>query len=234
MDARELERALSTQREWTVDAWRVAVEGDPATRALARRLLWGAYDDAQRLRAAFRVEEDGRWCDERDRTVEAAPTDRIRLVHPLELDAGARARWGDVFAELELIAPFPQLSRATAPRDDPGADALRDFPRRPASVARLRRVLGSGGWVPGEPDDRVHVRFFWKAFPRAGLVAVARLEPGFDATGRHGGAQTVREVYFTARRPGGLSVDAAPRARLSEVPAVPLGEALHDLCRLAG
>lgn len=229
---RALELALSTQRSWTVKAWR----SERPVRRWARALVWMA-DGLGGRRVLFRVDEDGapRGVDGARVTLDADA--HIRLAHPLALDAAERVAWGEHLAERGLVGPFAQLTRTERPAEGSDEDTLRAFPRRAVSVSRLRRILAEAGWTRGEPDDRVRVGFFCKRFEGAlggsPAVGVILLSPGYDATGRHEGAQTPREAYFATRAPGGLSADSLSRVALGEVAPWAVAEVLHDLARLA-
>lgn len=221
MKPSELERALSQGRAWSREE---LGRLDPT---LTRRLVWGQYDRGRVLRV-FRLEADGaRGVDGEALALGEGP---VRLVHPSELSSADRAAWGDALAALSILQPIPQLARPVyAPAEtDRGGDTLRGFPRREVGAERVRRVLEGGGWEPGEPDERLRVRFFTKRFEREAVVAVLCLSPGLAPNG-DGAAQTPTEAFFTHRAPGGLSVAQAPRLPLDDVPPGVLSEVLFEL-----
>ena len=238
-EAERLERALSSGRAWSVHDFCDVLRSHPLLRHLVRRLVWGQYDTredpAARLVHSFRVDEDDHLTDALDEPAELLADLPVRLVHPADLALTDRAAWGELLADYELLPPFPQLARAVMrphPEDAPG-DTLRRFPHRAIEPASLHSISSRAGWMRGEPDDSIRVRYLTKRFVRAELVAVARLEPGLHLTVRDDEPQTVRDLYFTARVPGGLSVGQAARVPLAEVPPAVMSEVLYDLAMIA-
>ncbi|MBE1537233.1 DUF4132 domain-containing protein [Actinomadura algeriensis] len=106
---RRLQRAMTAGRRWEAAEFRDHVAGHPLVRHLARRLVWTAHDGA--ATAVFRVAEDGTFADVRDDAFTVADSARIGLPHPLRLGAEAVAAWSEVFADYEILQPFPQLGR---------------------------------------------------------------------------------------------------------------------------
>lgn len=226
-----LERALSSGRDWSVADWQHWIFGHPLVRRLLRGLIW-TQPRAEGTQIVFAVDEEFQLRDLQDRPVALDPHQRVRLVHPTELDAATRAAWGDHLAEHEWIPPFPQLSRPTesAGRADLGADTLRGFPSGALARPRLRACLHRRGWAAGEPDERVRVRYFTRSFLNGAIHAVLVVSPGL---GRLEQAQTLTEAFFLTARPGGMSFATASRLPLASVPPLARSEVHHDLAEIA-
>ncbi len=162
-----LERALVAERRWEPASWR-AFAAHPLLGLLARGLLWGVYRDGA-LVASFRVDEAGELVDAEDEAV--APEGAIGLVHPVQLDPQALDTWSAVFADYELVQPFPQLQRPRlGPADAPGlVERLVGAAVKPGRLLRLRRL----GWHPGDNEQGFYSRL-------DGPIASLRFTPGLD------------------------------------------------------
>jgi len=220
--AARLELALSSGRRWFRGDWDAHLREQPLMKHLIRRLVWGAYDDSNTLELAFILDEQLE-----PMGVDLGPakikSDRIGLIHPVELDPKTRDLWVNVLSDFEIIQPFPQLGRAakSAPKD---AEALVDFPRVPIPPGPLHGVLNRLGWVKGDPDDMI-VSHFYKDYVGFGVRGVIELDPGLWVTGHDDKPQNVVKGYFTSFRK-----EPVP---LKSVPPVPISEVLTDLDALA-
>ncbi|MCW2943392.1 MAG: pSRTUE45c [Actinoallomurus sp.] len=144
---RRLEAAMVARRGWSVAEFTDLFVRHPLTWHVARRLVW--LSDG----TAFRVAEDRTLADVEDRALTLSDTARITIAHPLEL-AGALAAWAEVFADYEILQPFPQLGRPVY--------ALTEEERAASQLTRFEgvtvptgKVLGleRHGWVREYPQD---------------------------------------------------------------------------------
>ncbi len=108
-ELRKLERAMLESTEITVSDLEARFARHPLLVHAARRLVWGMRDGE--TLTTFRVVEDGTYADVGDLPLALEPASRISVVHPLDIDADLRARWGTLFADYELLQPFEQLGR---------------------------------------------------------------------------------------------------------------------------
>ncbi|MGI5163269.1 DUF4132 domain-containing protein [Spirillospora sp. CA-253888] len=131
---RHLEAAMVERRRWTPEEFRTYFVGHPLTWHIARRLVWLADGEA------FRVAEDRTFADVADDAF-ALPADaEIGIAHPLDLGEGVKA-WGEVFADYEILQPFPQLGRPVHALT--GAErAARRLERLAGRTVPAGRVLG--------------------------------------------------------------------------------------------
>ncbi len=162
-----LERALVAERRWEPASWR-AFTAHPLLGLLARGLLWGSYRGGA-LTASFRVDEAGAPVDVEDEAV--VPEGAIGLVHPVQLDPQALDAWASVFADYEIVQPFPQLQRPRFVAADAPAlvERLVGAAVKPGRLLRLRRL----GWRPGDNEQGSYNRL-------DGPVASLRFSPGLD------------------------------------------------------
>ncbi|NDU73910.1 DUF4132 domain-containing protein [Actinomadura sp. DSM 109109] len=169
-----LESAMVTGREWTPGEFGAFLVGHPLMWHLARRLVWLSGD------RAFRLAEDRTPADLDDETVVLDPSAGVRVAHPVLL-GGSVAAWAGVFADYEILQPFPQLGRpvhALADGDGEGGRLARfEGPEVPTG-----RVLGltRTGWRRGAPQDNGIEH--WISRPLApGVTVVVDLKPGIAA-----------------------------------------------------
>jgi hypothetical protein len=229
VQVRRLERAMIARRRWTVAEFDRFLVRHPFLTHLARLLLWGTFDEAGKLTAAFRVTEDGTCADAADRPfTPAGPL--VGLVHPLQLTEQERARWGEVFSDYELIQPFPQLGRRIhqlRPGEERASELTR-FGGAEVPVVVFNGILKQQGWVPNRLGGRGPGLGHYKRYPEADLTAV--IQEGHGA----GDTRTIRSAFFLRGFPddGGMN-DARKAVRLGTVDPLILSEVLGILAVLA-
>ncbi|MCA9610689.1 MAG: DUF4132 domain-containing protein [Myxococcales bacterium] len=216
-----LERALSTGRDWSVADWRYHLVEHPMLRPLVRGLVWIARDGG----VAFALEDDGRFTDAEHLEVHLDPRGRVALAHPAELGDLALATWGERFADAEVVQPIAQLARPVERLAEAAGDTLPAPSGEAFTPEALASALEATGWVRGEPDERMRVCHFHRAF--SSLHAVLAVSPGFGP--RESTPQVVSEAFFLARRPGGVTFATEPRVALADVSQVAISEVLYDL-----
>ena len=111
--SRRFERAMRTQRAWSVANFKNDILGHPLLGMLAHKFLWGVFEQ-DGLVEAFRIDEGNEPVNVEDEPVALANNAErtIRLVHPLQLEESDMAAWVQTFADYEIIQPFEQLGRA--------------------------------------------------------------------------------------------------------------------------
>ena len=109
---RRLERAMVKRRRWTGGEFRRYFVEHPLLRHISRRLVWGVYDSSGALAGAVRVAEDRSLATVADDETGLADDAVIGIAHPLELGENL-PDWVEVFADYEILQPFPQLGRQT-------------------------------------------------------------------------------------------------------------------------
>src|SRR5262249_46581700 len=149
--AHRLEQAMVAGHRWGAAEFEARLVRHPLMINLVRLVLWGAYDERNRLCRAFRVTEDGTCADVEDAPCTLGPGARVGVVHPVHLTAEERPAWAGVFADYEIIAPFPQLGRRihTLEPGEEQARAVTRFsgPKIPGMI--LTGILKTLGWADG-------------------------------------------------------------------------------------
>jgi hypothetical protein len=152
--AARLEQSMVQSRDFEMPIFKEYV-AHPILGRLARRFVWARVDKKTGgISSTFRVSEDGSFANTNDDAVLLATDDRVRLVHPMETSSQNLARWSDIFADYEIIQPFPQLGRPTfTPTKEELVDnALTRFKGKAAMQMAIMGRLVTRGWEKiGEP-----------------------------------------------------------------------------------
>jgi hypothetical protein len=166
-----LESAMLTGRSWTPSEFGEFIAGHPLMCHLARRLVWLGGD------RAFRLAEDRTFAGLDDDTVEPSDSASVRIPHPLDLGDSVAA-WAEVFADYEILQPFPQLGRAVhALAGGEGADGR--LGRFEGVSVPTGKVLGltRTGWRRGAAQDN-GIEHWISLTLAPGVTVVVDLSPG--------------------------------------------------------
>ena len=106
-----LESAMITGRTWPTEDFLTLLVNHPLMCHFARRLLWGVRTKNNAISTCFRVDEDNNLVDAEDEPFTLPDDAYVSIVHPLDLTEELRTTWGTIFADYEIIPPFPQLNR---------------------------------------------------------------------------------------------------------------------------
>ncbi|MGW0522125.1 DUF4132 domain-containing protein [Crossiella sp. NPDC003009] len=170
-----LERAMTSQRRWRAEEFHSLLAGHPLLWHLVRRLVWLVERDGQVL-GTFRLAEDRTLADAADDPFTLPEGVEVGIAHPLAIP-GQLAQWAEVFADYEIVQPFPQLGRPvhTLTEQERGGDVLARFH---GVVASVGKVLGlqRRGWVRAAAQDNGWEP--WISRPVPGGAVVMNLDPG--------------------------------------------------------
>ena len=238
IQAVRLEQAMVTGRRWTATEFQQLLVGQPLMVHLVRMLVWASYAPSGALATTFRVTEDRTLGDAADTLFELPPDATVGVLHPLQLadQPQVLAQWGQVFADYEIIAPFPQLGRSTyrlTPEQLAQQEMTQFKSRGQLPAQSLVFGLEKLGWLRGIPADAGWVGEHSKQFHGAKVTAVITYSEGFSVGYWEGaGDQTIERVFFVA----GLYTpqmypDHAQPLHLASVDAIALSEVLGD-CEL--
>ncbi|MFB4315318.1 DUF4132 domain-containing protein [Actinomadura sp. 21ATH] len=222
-EIRRLEAAMVRGRRWDPDEFRDVFLRHPLLWHLVRRLVWLAEHDGRTT--AFRVAEDRTFADVEDDAFDPPASSRIGLAHPIHL-GDALAAWSEVFADYEILQPFPQLGRPVHVLTD-GERAATSLDRLVGRVAPYGKVKGlsQGDWQGGEGYDPWIARR-----DPAGRYVVAGISPGL-ANYMYGEGDDQRyTAVWAGPAPAREPVNAIP---LGDVDPVTMSEAIHDLVRIS-
>ena len=149
-----LELALSTAREWEVEAWKLLFVKNPIMHQFAIGLIWGMYEEG-RLTKSFRYMEDGSFNTEEGDEFFLPAQGKIGLVHPVELDGQSKIAWKEQLADYEIVQPFEQLDRAVfaMTEEEAGTQELTRFQDKTVNDMVLGSRLFVLGWYRGSVQD---------------------------------------------------------------------------------
>ncbi|MEV5408184.1 DUF4132 domain-containing protein [Thermopolyspora sp. NPDC052614] len=148
---RRLEAAMVSGRRWSTSEFAEFFVAHPLLWHITRRLVWTAEHDG--VSTAFRVAEDRTYADVEDEVLTLPESARVGIAHPVTLGE-ALTGWSQVFADYEIMQPFPQLGRAVhvLAEEERASGALRRFEKTRVSLGALRGLV-LRGWEWGEPRD---------------------------------------------------------------------------------
>jgi hypothetical protein len=167
-----LEAAMVRGRRWPAAEFEQLLAGHPLLWHIVRRLVWRTAAGE-----TFRCAEDRTYATVEDAGYPLPADAEVGVAHPLELGAELAA-WSEVFADYEILQPFPQLGRPVAELDDAekAATSLNRFKGVKVPVGRLLG-LTKHGWVRGEPQDAGIECWITRPTP-GGAAVVVDLDPG--------------------------------------------------------
>lgn len=223
---RRLEAAMVTGRSWTAAEFRELLVEHPLLRHLVRRLVW--LGDSDGMVTAFRVADDLTLADVHD-DAWALPVDAtVRLAHPLHLGNELEA-WADLFADHEILQPFPQLGRPVHAFTDAEASGHR-LTRFEGVTVPVGRLLGltKRGWERGTPEDNGVERWFSRPIARDRHLVIA-LDEGIAVGMVDAFPDQTLETIWIDTAPGDYWRAHAYPYRLGEIDPVLASEVLADL-----
>ena len=177
---RRFERAMVNGRRWTAAEQRSLFVDHPLLRHLASRLVWATFDAEDRPTGSFRVAEDRTLADSGDGELTVAGDTVVGIAHPLHL-GGTLGAWSDVFADYEILQPFPQLGREVLAltAEERAARLLLRFAGTKVYTGRILG-LSHRGWQRGSPQDAGVSNVTYKLVP-GGRAVIVDLDPGIIA-----------------------------------------------------
>jgi hypothetical protein len=242
-----MELAMVDQRRWTGAEFREFFVAHPLLRHIVRRLVWATFAEVGvdsgvgvgvdsavggAVTTTFRVAEDLSFADVDDETVSLADDAVVGIAHPVHLGEDLAA-WSDVFADYEILQPFPQLGRPvfTLTPEEAASTNLTRFTKIEIPVGKVVG-LERRGWRRAAPADAGVQNYVWRPLP-GDRALLAPLEPGIpvgaiDAIGDH---QTFTEVYLGTEDSSGYAWydPKADHPMFDTLDAVTVSEILRDL-----
>nr|BFE30172.1 hypothetical protein GCM10010200_024230 [Actinomadura rugatobispora] len=219
-EIRRLETAMVQGRRWSPDDFRRFFVTHPLLWHIVRRLVWLA-EDGEGGATAFRIAEDRTFADVDDDAVEPPEGARIGLAHPVQL-AGSVTAWSELFADYEILQPFPQLGRPV--------HRLTDQERAATRLTRLEGRVAPYGKVRGMAQSRF--QDWGGRLVRAdqnGRYVIVHISPGLGTYyAGQGDDQTVTAVWASPD-PRVTSEDLP----LGEIHPVTMSEVIADILRIS-
>ncbi|MFE9858460.1 DUF4132 domain-containing protein [Streptomyces sp. NPDC005780] len=226
---RRLEAAMVAGRSWTAQEFGELFVGHPLLWHLVRRLVWLSETDGEV--ASFRVAEDRTFADAGDDTFVLSGEATVRLAHPLHLGEELTT-WSEVFADYEILQPFPQLGRAVfaLSEEEPGNHRLARFEGLKVPTGK---VLGleRRGWQRGVPQDAGVERWISKRLGDDCYLVIA-LDTGIAVGVVDMFPDQTLETIWLDTRPDDYWRSRGYALRFGALDAVTVSELLADLAEL--
>ncbi len=193
-----LEMALSTERNWTTEAWRELFVQNPIMHQFAIGLVWGMYED-HRLVQSFRYMEDGSFNTEDEEEYELPEQGQIGLVHPIELTKESLETWKQQLEDYEITQPIEQLDRAVyyLTQEEQKSKSLERFGGVLINDLSLGGKLTALGWYRGSVQDAGCFYTYYREDASVGLGVELHFSGSFVGSGSMGGEEiTVYDLRF--------------------------------------
>jgi len=232
-----LELALSTERQWSCEAWKKLFVENPIMHQFAIGLIWGIYED-KKLVQTFRYMEDGSFNTEEEEefllpeddmpSVKApvnaeqngnAPQNspsltvhkKIGLVHPVELSEESISAWKTQLEDYEISQPVEQLSRPVYHMTEEEAES-KSMERFGGCILNDLSLIGkmqAMGWYRAPAEDAGIFYYFYREDKEQNL----RAEFNFSGTYVAGENEdvTVYDVKFNKK------INEIPERYFSEI-----------------
>ena len=150
-----LEYVFLCDRKWTPDAWKALFIHKPVMHCFAIGLIWGAYDEQDKLLQTFRYMEDGSFTTSDEEEYELPENAVIGLVHPIELDKETISAWTEQLSDYEITQPFAQLNRPVYKilAEEVGKTTIQRFSGTELTNLSLINKMTKIGWEKGHAED---------------------------------------------------------------------------------
>ncbi len=219
-----LELALSTERQWSCEAWKKLFVENPIMHQFAIGLIWGIYE-GKRLTQTFRYMEDGSFNTEEEEEFVLPEDDiissknaasaeipgssehsgshgrskKIGLVHPVELSEESISAWKTQLEDYEITQPIEQLSRPVYHMTEEEAES-KSMERFGGCILNDLSLIGkmqNMGWYRGYAEDAGIFSYFYREDKEQDLKA----ELNFSGTYVAGENEdvTVYDVTFSKK-----------------------------------
>lgn len=232
--ATRLELAMISGRRWASDEFETLLLKHPLLKIICKTLIWGQFNDDDKLLSTFRFTDEGELADEQEQTFALVREHRVGIVHPLHLSSSQLSKWGEIVSDYGMVPPFSQLGRPSfalseeesqLDRIDRFAGLLVEAVIIPGTLERcnwLRESVGDGGMFCGH----------YKYFPGKDLTAFVSYPGIFVGMLTESDKQQFEDIGFYKGR---VKVDSwysradAARAKLADIDPIVMSEVLGDL-----
>lgn len=213
-----LYEVMCTGRSWVFEDWLAYILRHPILGRLACGLVWGVFeDDTEIPHVIFRPLEDGSLTDVNDNPVELAATDRVCIVHSLNLLHDQLKAWGEHLKDYDVKPLFTQFGREPyrLPEENRTETKISDFFGVKIMAFNLRSAATKLGFVRGETADGGW--FFDYIRPMQGLDMVAVIDFSGNGLPEENNELELYNLYFRAKHGYVFPLEKVPPVLLSEI-----------------
>lgn len=164
MQTARLESAMCERRRWSMSDFQQFLLEHPLLVHLARRLIWGRFNEQNEVMLTFQVCEDLTLADSNGEGLVLPAESRVGIVHPAEASLEG---WSGVLQDYAILQPFVQTER----------EIFRELPSVEGDEVTVGVLLGlkSKGWSLEQES-----RFFSRCSKKTANGGVTlHFEPGF-------------------------------------------------------
>lgn len=233
-----LEQALVGQRRWFADEFERLLVQHPAVGHLIRRLAWTGFDSSGAMIGIFRVCVDGKFVNLDQTPLPLNGFAEIGLLHPLRVRREVLDAWRELFANLEITQPFPQLDRDVHPltTEEETQKSFRRMKDFILPAVSIPSVLDKRGWVRGAVESGIFNEHS-KYFPDGNVTAVCMYQ-GVPLYYQEAEDQYIDDCFFVAGKVVPTFDRDVKKAlkealTLNDVDPVVISEVLRDLFELS-
>jgi Domain of unknown function (DUF4132)/HEAT repeats len=169
-----LEQYLVIQRKWSAEKWQAFFLTNPVMFVYAVRLIWGAFDENQKLLFTFKLQEDQTLINEEGDEIELEEDLQIGMVHPISLSENQLQYWKEVLYDSDLSPIFPQLDRPLISfnEKDKGITLSKEFEGIQYGGYSFVSKLEKLGWFRGSVVDAGGISSYYKDFSELNITAI--------------------------------------------------------------
>ncbi len=226
--------AMCAQRTWPDQDWRRFVLQHPVLGHLARRLVWLASDDDERVKEiSFRPLADGSLSDVDDNEIELPAGTGFAIAHRSRLAPDLVDAWVGHLADYEVDPLFEQFAADAyeLAAKQTNATELVDLCGHTVSAFKLRARAKKRGFVRGPSEEGGWFTTYQKSFPTLDIDVV------LSFTGNRLPEEDTQialmSLCFERQRADQELAPATAGIPLGQVPSVLLAETFHDLSLMA-
>lgn len=222
-----LEMGMITGRRWSRPEFEALFLKHPLMGYFARTLLWLAYTAENQLLSTGRVTVEQELVNIHDELLDWQVVDSLQLTHPLLLPPAELRAWSQLWADYQLIQPFPQLGREIfqlTAEEMEGVAELTLLKEQSLRAVAVASTLDKLHWLRGATQDGGYVFEHTKTFPTAGLTAYITHD-GFHPAHYNATSDMVENLVGWVAP----STNREELIPLTSVPPIILSELLRDL-----
>jgi hypothetical protein len=223
---RRLEAAMTDQRRWSAAEFGDLFTRHPLMWHIVRRLVW--VSETGGILTEFRVAEDRTLADVYDDALTLPASAQVGVAHPLQL--GDRlAAWSEIFADYEILQPFPQLGRPVhaLTEEEAAAGHLTRFEGRTVPIGKVLGLLRHG-WERGIPQDAGVERWISRRVSADSHIVI-ELEPGIAVGVLDMFPEQTLQTVWLNDRPDDHWPHRANARRFGDLDEITASEVLADL-----
>jgi len=234
-----LEYYLTIQRQWTPEQWRAFFLENPVMFIYATKLVWGVFNEQEKLIATFICNDDTSLLDEQGEEIPLPENGKISIVHPGQLTPGSLDNWKKLLFELSVEQVFPQLDRPLPDMEgiDMSSRMIKKFLHTEMAVGSIRSTLERAGWFKGPTGDGGYLESIKLLYFEKKLEAVLELDGvgvgyGWSNQERTGRLYFIDKSKIKSRYDSIRSEDDEKLIPLHQLPPIFLAEVIGAIDRI--